>query len=158
MNLIPNLALSIIVTAAGCSAALAQPANTTKYKYYLVDGKSASEVRNAMVRNGPRQRGANGYALTTVVTTRARDLVQEETCQTDRYQLKLEFTITLPKMRNENALPAADHMRWQQFSSFVKKHEETHKHKETHKQADQQTIKHTDQHTQSHTHKHPQPS
>lgn len=108
-------------------AALAKPTQTTKYAYYTVSGDSAVEIYNAMIRKGPKVNGAKAYAATSATTTQDGKLFQGSSCKIEDYRLKLDFTIKLPKIKNEKVLPTAERKRWQQFSSFLKTHEETHR-------------------------------
>jgi predicted secreted Zn-dependent protease len=107
--------------------ALAEPAQNTKYTYYPVAGDTASEIYSAMLKRGPEVNGAKAYAATSATTTQDGKLLQTKSCQIIDYRLKLEFTIKLPKIRNENVLPPADRKRWEQFSAFLKNHEQTHR-------------------------------
>ncbi len=107
--------------------ACAKPSQTTTYSYYTVGGDTAEEIYGAMLRKGPRVNGAKAYAATSATTTQDGKLLQAKSCQIADYRLKLEFVIKLPKIKNEKVLPAGDRSRWKQFSSFLKKHEETHR-------------------------------
>ena len=107
--------------------AAAKPTQTTKYSYYAIGGDSAAEIYESMMRKGPKVNGAKAYAATSATTTQDGKLLQGTSCKVQDYRLKLDFVIKLPKIRNEKALPAADRKRWQQFSSFLKAHEETHR-------------------------------
>jgi predicted secreted Zn-dependent protease len=109
------------------STVSAQPIQSTQYTYYPVSGASAQEIYKAMLHSGPRVRGEKAYAATSATTTQDGKLLQKNSCQIQDYKLKLNFVIKLPKLRNEKALPVSDRSRWRQFSSFLKKHEETHR-------------------------------
>ena len=46
----------------------------------------------------------------------------------DFYNLGFSYSQdSIPKIKNEKVLPASERKRWQQFSSFLKAHEETHR-------------------------------
>lgn len=122
---IATLAFIAVVGITGLAAA--KPTQTTRYSYYPIGGGSASEIYDSMMRKGPKVNGAKAYAATSATTTQDGKLLQGASCKVQDYRLKLEFVIKLPKIRNEKALPAADRKRWQQFSSFLKAHEETHR-------------------------------
>jgi predicted secreted Zn-dependent protease len=107
--------------------ASAKPTETTKYTYYTIGGDTAVEIYNAMMKKGPKVNGAKAYAATSATTTQNGKLSQGSSCRIEDYRLQLDFVIKLPKIRNEKALPAADRKRWQQFSGFLKAHEETHR-------------------------------
>lgn len=122
--LAPAAALACCVLAA---TAEAKPAHTTKYTYYTVGGGTAQEVYRAMLKRGPRVNGAKAYASTAATSSQDGKLMQAKSCRIEDYRLKIDFVIRLPKIKNEKLLPPADRSRWQQFSQFLKKHEETHR-------------------------------
>ena len=105
----------------------AQPLTTTKYQYYSINGASALEVYKSMLDNGPRVNGAKAYAATSAQTLPTGYAVDGQTCRAHNLKLKINFVIQLPQMTNENRLPPLIRSKWQQFSEFVKKHEETHR-------------------------------
>lgn len=107
--------------------AAAKPVQTTKYTYYTVGGNTAESVYKAMLSKGPRVNGAKAYAATTATTRQDGKLMQSNACKIQDYQLRLDFVIKLPKIRNEKALAPADRTRWRQFAAFLKTHEETHR-------------------------------
>lgn len=109
------------------SAAVAKPVQTTRYTYYTVSGDSAVEIYDAMIKRGPNVNGAKAYAATSATTTQDGKLLQSSSCQIEDYRLKLSFVIKLPKIKNERVLPASDRKQWQNFSAFLKAHEETHR-------------------------------
>jgi predicted secreted Zn-dependent protease len=126
-------AVSAIAAVAAAAAilwgdvALAKPSHTTKYSYYTIGGDSAVEIYSSMMKKGPKVNGAKAYAATSATTTQDGKLLQGSSCRVEDYRLKLDFVIKLPKIRNEKVLPASDRKRWQQFSTFLKVHEETHR-------------------------------
>lgn len=120
------LAAAALVSAGG-GVASAKPVQTTKYAYYTIAGDSAVEIYNSMMKKGPKVNGAKAYAATSATTTQNGKLLQGSSCKVQDYRLKLDFVIKLPKIRNEKVLPAADRKRWQQFSGFLKAHEEQHR-------------------------------
>ena len=127
MKLTSVLVLSAAAVAFAGGAAVAKPDFKTKYTYYTVGGDSAQEIYNAMLRKGPKVNGAKAYAATSATTTQDGKLLQASSCKIADYKLKIDFVIKLPRIKNEKVLPATDRSRWQQFSSFLKKHEETHR-------------------------------
>ncbi len=120
-------ALAAAVLSCGISNAVAQPSQTTKYVYYTISGDSASKVYNAMIRRGPHVNGAKAYASTAATSSQQGKLSQGKACEIQDYRLKIDFVIRLPKVSNPKALTGAAGSRWQQFSQFLKKHEETHR-------------------------------
>jgi len=121
------IAAAVAASALGLGVAWSKPLQSTKYSYYTVSGDSAVEVYNAMISRGPKVNGAKAYAATSATTTQDGKLLQGSSCKILDYRLKLDFVIKLPKIRNEKVLPASDRKRWQQFSGFLKAHEETHR-------------------------------
>lgn len=126
-NLWKHATLALVVVMSLASVATAKPSETTKYTYYTIGGDSAAEIYASMMRKGPKVNGAKAYAATSATTTQDGKLLQSDTCKVQDYRLRLDFVIKLPKIKNETVLPAADRKRWQQFSSFLKLHEETHR-------------------------------
>ncbi len=122
--------ISLVAAILACSAsgaALAKPIHITNYTYYTVGGDTAQEIYKSMLRKGPRVNGAKAYAATSATTSQDGKLLQGASCSIDGYRLNLQFTIKLPKIKNEKVLQASDRSRWQQFSVFLKRHEETHR-------------------------------
>jgi predicted secreted Zn-dependent protease len=115
------------LAASSAGLAEAKPAQSTKYTYYTVGGDTAVEIYNSMLKKGPKVNGAKAYAATSATTTQDGKLLQGRSCQVQDYRLKLDFVVKLPKIKNERVLPATDRSRWQQFSAFLKTHEETHR-------------------------------
>jgi predicted secreted Zn-dependent protease len=120
------LAAAVLASSIG-GAALAKPVHATKYTYYAVGGDTAQDIYKSMLRKGPRVNGAKAYASTSATTTQDGKLLQGQSCSIDGYRLNLQFTIKLPKIKNESVLQASDRGRWRQFSVFLKRHEETHR-------------------------------
>lgn len=120
-------ALAAAVMTCGVSNAVAQPLQTTKYVYYTISGDSASKVYDAMIKRGPHVNGAKAYASTAATSSQQGKLAQGKSCEIQDYRLKIDFVIRLPKVGNPKALTGAANTRWQQFSQFLKRHEETHR-------------------------------
>lgn len=121
----PALAAGMVFC--GIVNAGAQPSYTTKYSYYTISGDTAAEVYYAMIRRGPHVNGAKAYASTAATSSQQGRLAQGESCQIESYRLKIDFLIRLPKIKNVKVLPGPVSARWQQFSQFLKTHEETHR-------------------------------
>ena len=121
---LPLIAAALFLS---CPIAEAKPLFHTKYTYYAVGGDTAEDIYKAMLSKGPRVNGAKAYAATSATTTQDGKLSQSKSCRIENYRLKIDFNIKLPRIKNEQVLPAADRSRWRQFSSFLKKHEETHR-------------------------------
>jgi predicted secreted Zn-dependent protease len=108
-------------------AAEAKPVQKTKYKYYTITGNTAQEIYGAMLKRGPDVNGVNAYASTLANSSQTGRLVQGKDCRIDSYRFTIDFTINLPRLKNEKALKGATLARWNQFEGFLKIHEETHK-------------------------------
>jgi predicted secreted Zn-dependent protease len=110
-----------------CAAQASAKPPTTKYVYYSIAGNSASEIYTAMVSRGPRVGGVKAYATTTAVSSQSGRLLQGQTCKVEDYAVSIDFTIKLPKLKNEKALAGSAKGQWRSFSSFLKAHEEQHR-------------------------------
>lgn len=110
-----------------CESALSKPNHTTKYTYYTVSGNTPGAIYSALVKRGPRVGGVKAYAATTAVSSQSGQLIPGKLCSLDDYRFKIDFTIKLPKLRNEAALKGATRSDWKKFASFLKTHEETHR-------------------------------
>jgi predicted secreted Zn-dependent protease len=116
-----------VVMACVSVAAQARPLFTTKYQYYSISGRTALEVYKSMLIHGPRVNGADAYAATSAQSSQTGYLVEDQNCRIRDYQFKINFVIQLPRMNNEGKLPPLIRSKWQQFSEFLKKHEQTHR-------------------------------
>lgn len=109
------------------TAAEAKPPTSTKYTYYAISGNSPSQIYDAMLARGPRVGGVKAYATTTATTNQSGRLIQGQFCKVEDYSVSMNFTIRLPKLKNERALAGAARGQWSQFSAFLKAHEEQHR-------------------------------
>ena len=109
------------------NSALSKPAQTTKYTYYAISGNTPGAIYTTLVKRGPRVGGVKAYAATTAVSSQSGQLMQGKYCSLEDYKFKIDFTIKLPKLKNEAALTGATRTDWKKFSSFLKIHEETHR-------------------------------
>jgi predicted secreted Zn-dependent protease len=130
MQLMRGLA---VLTASAASLLLADnagadPTFSTKYSYYKISGESAAEVYLSMLRRGPHVQGEKAYAATSAESSqRGRLEIAAKSCRIADYQYSVEFTIRLPRLADESALPGNARGRWRQFSNFLRTHEETHR-------------------------------
>lgn len=122
---LPILAMGFVAVAP--FSASAKPAYTTKYSYYSIGGDTAAEIYNAMIRRGPHVNGARAYASTSATSSQEGKLAQGQNCTVQDYRLKIDFVIRLPRIKNDKVLTGATRARWQQFSQFLKRHEEAHR-------------------------------
>lgn len=107
--------------------AISKPIQATKYSYYTIYGDSPEAIYTTLVKRGPRVGGVKAYAATTAVSSQSGQLIQGKYCSLEDYKFKIDFTIKLPKLKNEAALTGATRTDWKKFSSFLKIHEETHR-------------------------------
>ncbi len=107
--------------------ASAAPITTTKYQYYNVSGTTADDIYRTMLSRGPHVNGEKAYASTTAQSSQAGSLIPGRSCRIRDYKLRMSFVIKLPRIANEDRLPPLVRARWQEFSAFLKKHEETHR-------------------------------
>lgn len=106
---------------------ISKPIQTTKYAYYTIYGDTPASIYSTLVRRGPRVDGVKAYAATTAVSSQSGQLTQGKFCALEDYKFKIDFTIKLPKLNNENALTGTTKTEWKKFSIFLKAHEETHR-------------------------------
>jgi predicted secreted Zn-dependent protease len=120
--------VGLAVFAVLSNPATARPVEKTNYKYYTIKGDSPAEIYNSMIRRGPDVNGVNAYASTSATSSQNGKLVQQgKSCRIEDYKFNINFTINLPKLKNEQALAGQTSAKWGQFKSFLKSHEETHK-------------------------------
>jgi predicted secreted Zn-dependent protease len=120
----------ILVSAASafyCAPAVAKPSVTTNYVYYKVSGESAVDIYSSMLSRGPHVNGAKAYAATLAESSQSGKLEQKGSCRVRDYKFAMKFTIRLPRIADHDGLTPKVAARWQQFTQFLKKHEETHR-------------------------------
>jgi predicted secreted Zn-dependent protease len=129
MRVITGLAVgvAILISVWSLQPASAAPVFTTKYVYYKVSGDSAAGVYVSMLKRGPHVKGSKAYAATLMESSQRGKFELKNSCRIAGYQYSAEFTIRLPKLSDENSLSPSALARWQQFSAFLRKHEETHR-------------------------------
>ena len=123
-------AIVVGLAALSCVAvgADAKPSQSTKYKYYTITGDSPVEIYSAMIKRGPDVNGVNAYASTSATSSQSGQLVvQGKSCRVNDYSFRIDFTINLPKLKNEAALDGQVASKWGQFKGFLKTHEEQHR-------------------------------
>ena len=119
----------LLVMAIGLMAGNAGAAQTasTKYTYYPINGSSARELDNAMYRQGPRVAGQHAYASTRFQFGWEALMRQGKTCRPEKFTLKTNFIIRLPKLASKAGLSQGVASRFASFASFARRHEETHR-------------------------------
>lgn len=127
MRLIMRLTLgaAIVITALEPDTARSAPAFTTKYSYYSVSGESTTGIFASLLKRSLRVNGRRHHAITSIDISRSRTLRSAQGCSVGG--LSVRFHIRLPKLDSAASLSANDRRLWQQFSTFVKRHEETHR-------------------------------
>ncbi|MFN3627810.1 MAG: DUF922 domain-containing protein [Parvibaculum sp.] len=121
------IALAAALLAGACAGAMAAPKSTTQYKYYPISGGSAAELYIAMMKRGPHVNGDQAYASTTATQTLDGRFIRASTCRLHDINLNFQFTIRLPKLASTEGLSKTTRERWEAFSQFLRKHEETHR-------------------------------
>jgi predicted secreted Zn-dependent protease len=121
------IAIALALLTGGSPAALAKPKSTTQYKYYPVSGDSAVDLYIAMMKRGPHVNGEQAYASTTATQTLDGRFLRSTSCRLHNINLSFQFTIRLPKLSSTKNLSKTTRDRWQAFSQFLRKHEETHR-------------------------------
>jgi predicted secreted Zn-dependent protease len=122
------IVLGFAVFSLVCTQAQAKPSQSTRYKFYNITGDSPVEIYSAMIKRGPDVNGVNAYASTSATSSQSGQLIaQGKSCRVDDYSFRIDFTINLPKLKNEQALQGQLASKWGQFKGFLKSHEEQHR-------------------------------
>jgi predicted secreted Zn-dependent protease len=110
------------------SAVLARPFATTHYEYYSVSGMSAASLHHSLEVHGPQVSGYKAYAATAMESHQTGALVQTpDGCSVTNYQLRLTFTMRLPRLAGGSAMNPALSAKWASFEKFVRTHEGVHR-------------------------------
>jgi predicted secreted Zn-dependent protease len=126
MRSIVKLAIvAIVVLAPGPETAQAAPAFSTRYSYYGVSGTSPTGIFASLLRNAQRINGVKHHAFTKIDIATPRTVSSANGCRVGG--LSVRFLIRMPRLTNEASLSANDRRLWQQFSGFIRRHEETHR-------------------------------
>jgi predicted secreted Zn-dependent protease len=108
--------------------AMARPFAVTHYEYYSVSGISAASLHQSLVVHGPQVNGYKAYAATSMDTHQNGALVQTpDGCAIRNYQLKLTFTMRLPRLKSGLPMSPDLRSRWASFDKFVRAHEAGHR-------------------------------
>lgn len=101
---------------------------STNISYFTVNGTTPAEIYRSIVRKGPRVDGDRAIASAKATAIQDGKLTPDgNMCRVTDYRVKLVFTITRPRIKNEKVLPPRDRALWKQFTSFVEAHENEHK-------------------------------
>jgi len=110
------------------SPAMARPFATTHYEYYSVSGMSAASLHQSMVVHGPQVNGYQAYAATSMGSQQNGALVQTPNgCEVRNYQLRLSFSVRLPRLRSGSPMSPDLRAKWASFDKFVRAHEGVHR-------------------------------
>jgi predicted secreted Zn-dependent protease len=104
--------------------------NTTKYTKYWVNGDTPATLMLSLIKQGPIINGQKAYA-TTVTSLLPRGTVQSSanSCEVKWYKVTGDYVIKLPALpeASRRAMRPETARAWDSFSSFLRKHEETHR-------------------------------
>ena len=87
--------------AAAQNCAWAGTVASTRYDYYMISGRSAVELYDAMLRRGPHVDGDKAYAATSATSSQQGKLIGGKSCRIEDYAVKIDFVIRLPKLLGE---------------------------------------------------------
>lgn len=118
---------SLVAAGMANGPAASKPIQTTKYVYYPISGETPAAIYATMVSHGPRVDGVKAYASTNAVSAQSGLMTQGDLCVLKYYKFKIDFTINLPRLKNESTLKRRTKTEWKKFSRFLKTHEETHR-------------------------------
>ena len=119
---------------AACAAALlmAAPAfaggikTQLNYEYYAVDGRSALDVINSMLRHGPDYGGDHAYATTKVDVDPKLAPSAGGSCSGSNLTLEARFTVTLPRHSAPATMAPSTRAQYSRFLGELKTHELKH--------------------------------
>ncbi len=98
--------------------------------YYPVNGGTTEEILASVEANGPKTLHQGGDAFTTGLTEVEAELTYslegDSPCTILSANLAINFTVTLPRHANAEALSPQVLDRWRQFAAEVAFHEQTH--------------------------------
>src|SRR5262245_39873896 len=124
----PLVAGTLICVPIVMSPAIARPFATTHYEYYSVSGMSAASLHHSLEVRGPQVGGYKAYAATSIDGHQTGNLVQTPAgCAVTNYQLRLTFTMRLPRLASGSAMNPALRTKWATFERFVRTHEGVHR-------------------------------
>lgn len=125
LRLLQILVSCLVVIAMNCLPATAGASMHTRYVYYSVSGSSLSEIHAAMVRSGPTAHGVKGFGVTTASPGSGMSIASCK--KSGGYHFDVSFVISLPNAGDVSGLSSTESTHFRNFTSFVKRHEETHR-------------------------------
>jgi predicted secreted Zn-dependent protease len=124
----PFVAGILICMAPMTSPTMARPFATTHYEYYSVSGMSAASLHHSLEVHGPQVSGYKAYAATAMDSHQTGALLQTPAgCAVTNYQLRLSFTVRLPRLASGATVNPPLRAKWTAFDRFVRKHEGVHR-------------------------------
>jgi predicted secreted Zn-dependent protease len=120
--------LAMLAVAVSCGEpALAKPVTTTKIVHYSVSASTASGLDEQMSSLGPYHGSERAYANIVVRPNYDGKLVQGRYCRIENFKVTADFTMTLPVLASGIRLNKSLNRKWKSFSTFARRHEETHR-------------------------------
>jgi predicted secreted Zn-dependent protease len=104
-----------------------QSHTVTKIKHYVVNGTTAASLDQQMIARGPIHGRARAYANIVAKPDYSGQLVQGQSCRLENFEVRAEFTMTLPQLADGAKLSKDLSARWESFQDFVRRHEEGHR-------------------------------
>jgi predicted secreted Zn-dependent protease len=107
---------------------IARPYATTHYEFYSVSGMNAASLHHSLVVHGPQVNGYKAYAATSMDGHQSGALLHTPAgCAITNYQLKLTFTMRLPRLAAGSGMNPDLRAKWASFDKFVRAHEGVHR-------------------------------
>ena len=98
-----------------------------RVQYYDIQGRSADDLLQAMLRQGPDWQGQRYFGLTNTEVRYSYERVPTTTgCDLSRIEVQLGITVTLPRWRPMPGTPYALERAWHQFERNLRGHEAGH--------------------------------
>ena len=124
------IALCLVIAAIIATSPFAQakPTAETRYRYFGVTGSSAESIHSALVARGPTVNGEKAYGSVEMSSQQRGMLFSTPTgCELREFQLRLNFTVRLPRLTARASMSPALRSRWKSFENFVRDHEAIHR-------------------------------
>jgi predicted secreted Zn-dependent protease len=115
--------LSLLVTTPGLSAVTQQ----TVYRPFIVHGKTAKAIYQAVIGHSTKKDGFSTYATTDVTLKPSLKAQMHPICKITSTNIAARFVIHLPSLPNVKNLPPSLRHDWLDFTAQLKRHEEHHR-------------------------------
>lgn len=122
-----RIGTALLAVAAPFGGLAAKPVTTTKIVRYTVSASTASGLDEQMSSLGPYHGSERAYANIVVRPNYDGKLVQGRFCRLENFKVTAGFTMTLPILAPGVKLSKTLNSQWKSFSSFARRHEETHR-------------------------------